>query len=300
MYTVTTTSTRSSEARLRLLADVAASQQPLQEFDDSDASSSSESEYIVHSAASSSASAATAYSRYDSPSRHPIDSLHISCDPYAHSPSPPKPFKRSVASNSASSFHKPRSISKLRDTQKSRQAAVLSIEKKLKQQEVKERAQKIRTVENSPVNQQQLLVLRMVYDQITMYPSETWMAIIAVTIRRSASLSIFLIPFVSPSTCLCSDPLFSRIPPPFSSHRALKQVKNWFSNERQKHTGKKDEDVVRMVSAEGERLRLRPIAVQSCKAEEWTDTFFEEVVMIHHLKVSTSLRLDESQHPRET
>ena len=88
--------------------------------------------------------------------------------------------------------------------------------------------------------------------------------------------------------------------PPFSSHRALKQVKNWFSNERQKHTGKKDEDVVRMVSAEGERLRLRPIAVQSCKAEEWTDTFFEEVVMIHHLKVSTSLRLDESQHPRET
>lgn len=53
-----------------------------------------------------------------------------------------------------------------------------------------------------------------------------------------------------------------------------------------------------MVSGEGERLRLRSVAVDCCKAEEWTDAFFEEVVMIHHLKVSTLLRLDESRQLR--
>ncbi|KAF4573081.1 hypothetical protein EYR36_007591 [Pleurotus pulmonarius] len=240
MSTVITT-THASEARLHLLADVAASQLPVIEEYHMD----SDSDQAGPCSSSSSSRSADCSYRLESPSRRIVGSLHISCDPYATSPSPPKPFKRT------------------RGHAKAKDLAALSLEKKIKQQEVKERASKIRTVENSPVNQQQLLVLRMVYDQITMYPSETWMAIIAVTIRR-----------------------------------ALKQVKNWFSNERQKHNGKKDEDIVRMVSGEGERLRLRSVAVDYCKAEEWTDAFFEEVVMIHHLKVSTLLRLDESRQPR--
>ncbi|KAF4605053.1 hypothetical protein EYR40_003836 [Pleurotus pulmonarius] len=255
MSTVITT-THASEARLHLLADVAASQLPVIEEYHMD----SDSDQAGPCSSSSSSRSADCSYRLESPSRRIVGSLHISCDPYATSPSPPKPFKRSVASNSLAST---RSKTRTRGHAKAKDLAALSLEKKIKQQEVKERASKIRTVENSPVNQQQLLVLRMVYDQITMYPSETWMAIIAVTIRR-----------------------------------ALKQVKNWFSNERQKHNGKKDEDIVRMVSGEGERLRLRSVAVDYCKAEEWTDAFFEEVVMIHHLKVSTLLRLDESRQPR--
>ncbi len=47
-----------------------------------------------------------------------------------------------------------------------------------------ERATKIRSLDNSPVNDEQLTVLRMVYDEITMYPSESWMVLIAIIIRR--------------------------------------------------------------------------------------------------------------------
>ncbi|KAL4268082.1 Homeobox domain-containing protein [Pleurotus pulmonarius] len=217
MSTVITT-THASEARLHLLADVAASQLPVIEEYHMD----SDSDQAGPCSSSSSSRSADCSYRLESPSRRIVGSLHISCDPYATSPSPPKPFKRPKISLP--------SVSRRRLSNR---------------------------------RSRNLLVLRMVYDQITMYPSETWMAIIAVTIRR-----------------------------------ALKQVKNWFSNERQKHNGKKDEDIVRMVSGEGERLRLRSVAVDYCKAEEWTDAFFEEVVMIHHLKVSTLLRLDESRQPR--
>lgn len=47
-----------------------------------------------------------------------------------------------------------------------------------------DKAKSISSLDNSPANDRQLLVLRMVYDEITMYPSDAWMAIIAMIIRR--------------------------------------------------------------------------------------------------------------------
>jgi len=118
-----------------------------------------------------------------------------------------------------------------------------------------ERALRIKSLENSPVNDRQLHVLRMVYDEITMYPSEAWMVLIAIVINR-----------------------------------AFKQVKNWFSNERQKQ---KVGQVVSIRTDTGEKLRLRTQALQLC--QEWSDSFFEEVVMIHHFKILRWLRWKETQ-----
>jgi len=105
------------------------------------------------------------------------------------------------------------------------------------------------------VNEQQLIVLRMVYDEITMYPSEHWMAVIAVAIRRS-----------------------------------FKQVKNWFSNERQKN---KYGEVVTTRTDIGDRIRLRPIALELC--EEWSDELFEETVLIYNFKTTRMLLWDREQ-----
>jgi hypothetical protein len=59
---------------------------------------------------------------------------------------------------------------------------------KMKRNELLEKATKIKSLDNSPVNERQLLVLRMVYDEITMYPCESWMVILAIVIQRLVSL----------------------------------------------------------------------------------------------------------------
>ncbi|KAJ2932756.1 hypothetical protein H1R20_g4359, partial [Candolleomyces eurysporus] len=118
-----------------------------------------------------------------------------------------------------------------------------------------ERAMRIKSLDNSPVNDHQLHVLRMVYDQITMYPPESWMVLIAIVIRR-----------------------------------AFKQVKNWFSNERQKNKEGKN---VRTETKEGDKVRLRPLALQ---CPQWSDDFFEEVVMIYDYKVLMDLRANDSSN----
>jgi hypothetical protein len=51
-----------------------------------------------------------------------------------------------------------------------------------------DKAKKISSLDNSPANDRQLHVLRMVYDEITMYPSEPWIAILAIIIHRYARL----------------------------------------------------------------------------------------------------------------
>lgn len=130
-----------------------------------------------------------------------------------------------------------------------------------RRQQCAERANRIKSLDNSPVNDHQLHVLRMVYDQITMYPPESWTAILAIVIRRS-----------------------------------LKQVKNWFSNERQKN---KEGRVERHDTLEGDKVKFRPLAVDiqerwpGCPAQ-WSDEFFEEVVMIYDYMVLTHLRANES------
>lgn len=60
---------------------------------------------------------------------------------------------------------------------------------KMRRKELLEKAIKIKSLDNSPVNERQLLVLRMVYDEITMYPCESWMVLIAIIINRSVLLS---------------------------------------------------------------------------------------------------------------
>jgi len=84
----------------------------------------------------------------------------------------------------------------------------------------------------------------MVYDEITKYPKDHWIAILAVVI-----------------------------------HRSFAQVKHWFSNERQKN---KSGDTIDCINELGEKLRVRPLAVKLC--ENWSDEFFEDVVMVYNFK----------------
>jgi len=128
---------------------------------------------------------------------------------------------------------------KVSEAQKCARAA-----KEPRRKEVLARALLIKTVENSPVNEQQLRVLRMVYDEITKYPKDHWIAIIAVVI-----------------------------------HRSFAQVKHWFSNERQKN---KSGETIDWINEVGEKLRVRPLAVELC--ENWSDEFFEDVVMVYNFK----------------
>ncbi|TFK36873.1 hypothetical protein BDQ12DRAFT_686014 [Crucibulum laeve] len=116
---------------------------------------------------------------------------------------------------------------------------------KKKREELLDKAKKIKSLDNSPVNDRQFLVLRMVYDQITMYPSEAWIVLVAIIINRS-----------------------------------FRQVKNWFSNERQKN---RVGEVVSIQSEEGDKVRVRSEALKVCA--EWSDEFFEAVVMIHNFKI---------------
>jgi len=119
-----------------------------------------------------------------------------------------------------------------------------------------EKASRIKSLDNSPVNERQLLVLRMVYDEITMYPSESWMVLIAIVI-----------------------------------HRAYKQVKNWFSNERQKNrTG----ESISLETEEGDKIRLRTAVYLTC--QDWSDAFFEEVVMIYNYRVQRNSQARGSPH----
>jgi hypothetical protein len=56
--------------------------------------------------------------------------------------------------------------------------------KRLRMSVIKERAQKIKTIPNSPAKPWQLQVMKDVFYDITKYPSENWIAIIAVVIGR--------------------------------------------------------------------------------------------------------------------
>ncbi|KAJ6544733.1 hypothetical protein B0H10DRAFT_1853438 [Mycena sp. CBHHK59/15] len=171
----------------------------------------------------------------------------------------PKTSKRSNAVNgvAASGAHQLRPRKK---AHKSLKALWLHIKPKLelkaRREELLDRACGIRSLENSPVNEHQLIVLRTVYDEITMYPSEPWLALIAVV----------------------------------SNRRSLKQTKNWFSNERQKNRWG---DVVITQTDMGERLRLRPSAIELC--DQWSDAFFEEVLMIVNYKTVRRLQWERAQ-----
>ncbi|EAU92707.2 hypothetical protein CC1G_01752 [Coprinopsis cinerea okayama7 len=186
--------------------------------------------------------------------------LHIPCTAPDHILQPPQmqPLRHSTSSNSSHTSSDVSSPSPTRRKTAKRHSPDHLSQIKFKQQMrarrqmLMERAMRIKSLDNSPVNDHQLLVLRMVYDQITMYPPESWMVLLAIVIRR-----------------------------------AFKQVKNWFSNERQKN---KEGRSIRTQTKEGDKVRLRPMALQQW-CPEWSDAFFEEVIMIYDYKVLMDLRL---------
>ncbi|KXN85681.1 hypothetical protein AN958_10864 [Leucoagaricus sp. SymC.cos] len=163
-----------------------------------------------------------------------------------------------ATSASASSGRKTRSSGKNDRDRKARsvssQQSGIELTRKLelrsKRNQMIDKARKISSLDNSPANDRQLQVLRMVYDEITMYPSEPWIAILAIII-----------------------------------HRSFKQVKNWFSNERQKRGTGEETSVT---SSAGDKIRVRPISRDS--GSDWSDEWFEEVVMIHHYRVLCNSR----------
>ena len=119
-----------------------------------------------------------------------VASLHIPCHKTEAIYTEKRPLKRSHSSNQLSHVgtqfvpfirHKPGSR-----TRKSAELQLKSrMQMKLKRQELHQKATKIKSLDNSPANEHQLLVLRMVFDEITMYPCDSWMVLIAIIIRRS-------------------------------------------------------------------------------------------------------------------
>jgi len=187
-----------------------------------------------------------------------VPSLHISCGrPPSDAGSEPTPLIRSTSTSSTlpseSAPVQSRHNMKTRKKCSTRDSPIHGRAKEetlARRRERLERATKIRSLDNSPVNDEQLTVLRMVYDEITMYPSESWMVLIAIIIRRS-----------------------------------FKQVKNWFSNERQKN---RVGEMVSVYTEEGDKMRLRLKAFEF--SEQWSDCLIEEVAMVYHYLVTQSYR----------
>jgi len=185
--------------------------------------------------------------------------LHIPCkNTEAISDAEKRPLKRSNSSNQISNVDThfvPFIRHKLGGrSRKSAEANLKSrTQMKVKRQELLQKATKIKSLDNSPANEHQLLVLRMVFDEITMYPCESWMVLIAIIIRR-----------------------------------AYKQVKNWFSNERQKNRSG-ESDIFE--TADGDRVRLRTSALSIC--QEWSDSFMEEVLMIYNFRLLRNSRFSD-------
>ncbi|OAX44412.1 hypothetical protein K503DRAFT_678767 [Rhizopogon vinicolor AM-OR11-026] len=141
-------------------------------------------------------------------------------------------------------------------------ASRASNERENRVRELKKRALAIPSTGKTPATWRQRLLMQMVYDEITPYPDEAWVSQLGVIINRS-----------------------------------YHQVKNWFSNQRQKdardsrqHTPQPAtpaglEASLCKISCDGRDLRLRTAALESCKAEDWSDAFFDEVVMIYNFRL---------------
>ncbi|KAG2056986.1 hypothetical protein BDR06DRAFT_1005435 [Suillus hirtellus] len=141
-------------------------------------------------------------------------------------------------------------------------AARAQSEREIRVRELKKRALAITSTGKTPATSRQRLVMQMVYDEITPYPDEAWVSQLGVIINRE-----------------------------------YHQVKNWFSNQRQKdardsrqHTPQPAapaslEASLCKITCDGRDLRLRTAALNSCRAEDWSDTFFDEVVMIYNFRL---------------
>jgi len=116
-----------------------------------------------------------------------------------------------------------------------------------------------------PAPEQQRQILRLVYDQITPYPDEAWIAQLALH---------------------------------FNCQYA--KIKNWFSNSRQKdatdfralHPDEKYDlsAALCQITCDGRELRMRPSALEHCSEEDWSDAFFDEVVLINDFRLTVKRR----------
>jgi len=118
-----------------------------------------------------------------------------------------------------------------------------------------ERAQKIKSVGNSPVNSSQLRLLQSVFYNITKFPSDYWIAIMAVLIKRNFS-----------------------------------QVKTWFSNQRQHVRAEQvkrelpPDPIISATTAEGVIIKFRQEGLKLATGWEWSDDIFEGTVSLHYLR----------------
>jgi len=144
---------------------------------------------------------------YDSDAYPPPNSWRSSCppqdalslqlgysSPVSDPDSPPQPLRQSNAPNQLPGAKRRATSPARRKTNKKHSSdAMIQLKHKhairARRQLLMERAMRIKSLDNSPVNDHQLRVLRMVYDQITMYPPESWMVLIAIVIRRCVSFT---------------------------------------------------------------------------------------------------------------
>ncbi|KAI6047740.1 hypothetical protein EDC04DRAFT_19276 [Pisolithus marmoratus] len=145
-------------------------------------------------------------------------------------------------------------------------------EREARVRELKNRALSIPSTGKTPATMRQRMVMQMVYDEITPYPDEAWVSQLGIII-----------------------------------HREYHQVKNWFSNQRQKDARDSRQQSPSLaatsaleaslckINCDGREMRVRVSALDSCSAEAWTDTFFDEVVMIHNFRLLAKLSQDEAR-----
>ncbi|KAH7910704.1 hypothetical protein BJ138DRAFT_1152321 [Hygrophoropsis aurantiaca] len=135
--------------------------------------------------------------------------------------------------------------------------------------EMKKRALAIPSTGKTPATIRQRLVMQMVYNEITPYPDEAWVSQMGIIINRE-----------------------------------YHQVKNWFSNQRQKdaresrHTSQAtppSDSTLSKITCEGRELRLRTFALETCTASDWSDSFFDEVVMIHNFRLLVKHSQDDAK-----
>ncbi|KAG8219671.1 hypothetical protein J3R82DRAFT_626 [Butyriboletus roseoflavus] len=161
-------------------------------------------------------------------------------------------------------------------------------ERDVRVRELKSRALEIPSTGKTPATVRQRMVMQMVYDEITPYPDEAWVSQLSIIIQR----------YLSPS------------PPAQSTSyrlsREYHQVKNWFSNQRQKDArdsrqspqpsaSSNIESSLCKITCDGRDMRIRTSALDVCAADEWSDAFFDEVVMIHNFRLLAKHSQDEAR-----
>ncbi|KAG1715988.1 hypothetical protein ID866_1153 [Astraeus odoratus] len=145
-------------------------------------------------------------------------------------------------------------------------------EREAKVRELKNRALSIPSTGKTPATVRQRMVMQMVYDEITPYPDEAWVSQLGIIINRE-----------------------------------YHQVKNWFSNQRQKDARDSRQQSPSVaatnaleaslckVNCDGREMRIRVSALDSCGSDAWTDAFFDEVVMIHNFRLLAKHSQDEAR-----